>query len=543
MLAVLVVARAAPRGDGHIELGLEGGNGLAAERARGGHELGERVRAIDGLRRVGGARVGEGFGNPAGVGGSLVAPVVVAHAALAGEDEGQRIGKTAGLEIGGEVIEKLQRPGAIAPEPLGEERAASPALEPIGGVVQKRDGVGVGGHFLVADGAAEEGGRAIPAEGPAAIVRAEAIHELGEDGREAVDGVGRAGGGAPGVLAGLVVLAADLDADAGDGVIQLGPERMREDRAVSDLEEKERRPGGAGRRRVGKRRAGRGVTRERRRRRRWLTSRGIPCGDCCRGSACGCEVRGAGETWTESGALPAASVRFTRTMRIISGRFRSRKLFSPKDAATTRPIPDRVKESLFSMLRGNCEGAKVIDCFAGTGRGIGLEALSLGAERVVFVERDRKAADLLSRNIELLEVEEETDVVQADALGPAALARCPKPVDLVFFDPPYPLVLDPERCGHVLRQFGRFVDLLSDEGFAVLRTPWPLRHLRVTDKNGLEVPYGDPRNPFDTYGRIRKDLAAAERAGTQGRRPAGVWGGRSSAPRGDAGDGRPGVGA
>src|ERR1700733_3582842 len=111
-------------------------------------------------------------------------------------------------------------------------------------------------------------------------------------------------------------------------------------------------------------------------------------------------------------------------MRIISGRFRSRRLLSPKDAATTRPIPDRVKESLFSMLRGNCEGATVIDCFAGTGA-IGLEALSLGAAKVVFVERDRKAAELLERNIDLLEVQDETEVVQADALGPAALARCP----------------------------------------------------------------------------------------------------------------------
>jgi 16S rRNA (guanine(966)-N(2))-methyltransferase RsmD len=191
-------------------------------------------------------------------------------------------------------------------------------------------------------------------------------------------------------------------------------------------------------------------------------------------------------------------------MRIISGRFRSRKLLTPKDALTTRPIPDRVKESVFSMLRGNCEGAQVIDCFAGTGA-IGLEALSLGAERVVFVERDRKAADMLRKNVESLEVEDETEVVEADALGPAALARCPKPVDLVFFDPPYPLMLDPERCSHVLRAFGRFVDLLSDSGFAILRTPWPLRHIRVYDQNGLEIPFGDERNPFDVFGRLRKD--------------------------------------
>src|SRR5262249_54104128 len=156
----------------------------------------------------------------------------------------------------------------------------------------------------------------------------------------------------------------------------------------------------------------------------------------------------------------------------------------------TRPIPDRVKESLFSMLRGNCEGAQVLDCFAGTGA-IGLEALSLGAEHVTFVEKDRRAADLLEENINLLEARDETDIVRADALGPATLARCPKPVDLVFFDPPYPMVLDPERWEHVQRQLGRLIEMLSDDGFAILRTPWPLRHIHVIDQQGLEVPHGD----------------------------------------------------
>jgi len=202
-------------------------------------------------------------------------------------------------------------------------------------------------------------------------------------------------------------------------------------------------------------------------------------------------------------------------MRIISGRFRSRQLLTPKDAETTRPIPDRVKESLFSMLRGNCEGAKVLDCFAGTGA-IGLEALSRGAEHVTFVEKDRKAADLLEKNISHLEAGEETDVVRADALGPAALTRCPKPVDLVFFDPPYPLVLDPERWEQVQRQFGRFIDLLSDDGFAVMRTPWPLRHVHVIDQQGLKVPHGDARNPFDVFGRMRKDMPPPSGKGHKG---------------------------
>lgn len=192
-------------------------------------------------------------------------------------------------------------------------------------------------------------------------------------------------------------------------------------------------------------------------------------------------------------------------MRIIAGRFRSRKLHAPKDSGTTRPIPDRVKESLFSILRGNCEGAMVLDAFAGTGA-IGLEALSRGAASVVFVEKDRRSGDMLEKNIELLGVQDECTIVRGDALGPAALARCPNPVDMVFMDPPYPVVLDPARWPQVQRQLSRFIDLLSESGYAILRTPWPFRHVQVHDQNGLIIPHGDSRNPFDVFGRIRKDM-------------------------------------
>lgn len=170
-------------------------------------------------------------------------------------------------------------------------------------------------------------------------------------------------------------------------------------------------------------------------------------------------------------------------MRIISGEFRSRQLLSPKDASTTRPIPDRVKESLFGLLHGNCEGAAVLDAFAGTGA-IGLEAISRGAARCVFIERDKRIGDLLQRNIEALGAEDRCELVRSDALGPATLSRAPKPVTLAFFDPPYPIVLDPQSWERVKRQFGRVIDLLSDDGFAILRTPWPFRHEELIHADG-----------------------------------------------------------
>jgi 16S rRNA G966 N2-methylase RsmD len=205
-------------------------------------------------------------------------------------------------------------------------------------------------------------------------------------------------------------------------------------------------------------------------------------------------------------------------MRIIAGRFRSRKLLSPKDALTTRPIPDRVKESVFNLLRGHFENASVLDTFSGTGS-IGLEAVSRGASRVVLVERDRRAADLLERNIEMLGCGDEAELLRADALGPATLARCPKPVDLIFMDPPYPLVLDPDGWARVRRQLSRLISLnLSEKGFAVLRTPWPFRHVTVIDAEGHVVPAGDPRNPFDYRGRLRKDLPPPSGRRYKGRR-------------------------
>ena len=162
-------------------------------------------------------------------------------------------------------------------------------------------------------------------------------------------------------------------------------------------------------------------------------------------------------------------------MRIISGQYRRRKLHSPPEGAITRPFPDMVKEAMFNLLRGHFEGEAVLDCFAGTGT-VGLEAASRGASRVVCIERDRRVTKVLEKNIEMLGAEEIVEVVAGDALGPTAIHRCPKPVHIIFFDPPYAMVLDPEDWVRVRRQFERLIGLLDDTGYAVLRTPWPLFH-------------------------------------------------------------------
>ena len=122
-------------------------------------------------------------------------------------------------------------------------------------------------------------------------------------------------------------------------------------------------------------------------------------------------------------------------MRIIAGKWRGRPLATPA-GATTRPTADRTREALFSILTsrlGSFDGLAVADIFAGTGA-LGLEAISRGAARAVFVDQDRAAVATIRKNIATLGVERETEVIAAavSALGPVRA-----PCDLLLFDPPY----------------------------------------------------------------------------------------------------------
>ncbi|MEO1510962.1 MAG: RsmD family RNA methyltransferase, partial [Planctomycetota bacterium] len=171
-------------------------------------------------------------------------------------------------------------------------------------------------------------------------------------------------------------------------------------------------------------------------------------------------------------------------MRIIAGEFRRRKLISPPDAETTRPIPDRVKGALFNLMRGHIEGASVFDAFAGTGA-VALEAVSRGAERVVCIERDRKIASILQRNVDQFDARDRVRLIQTDALGPTAFAACPDPCTIAFFDPPYPLIRERAGWERLKAHAAKILPKLSDDGFLIIRTPWPLTH--ETESHPVEV--------------------------------------------------------
>jgi 16S rRNA (guanine966-N2)-methyltransferase len=125
-------------------------------------------------------------------------------------------------------------------------------------------------------------------------------------------------------------------------------------------------------------------------------------------------------------------------MRVIAGRYGGRRLKSP-DGLGTRPTSDRVREALFAIL-GDLADVRAMDLFAGTGA-LGIEALSRGAERVVFVERDRDALAVTRANLEALGVDSEHATVRhEDARHALETAQDRKETyDLVLIDPPYEL--------------------------------------------------------------------------------------------------------
>ncbi|MCZ6834772.1 MAG: 16S rRNA (guanine(966)-N(2))-methyltransferase RsmD [Planctomycetota bacterium] len=157
-------------------------------------------------------------------------------------------------------------------------------------------------------------------------------------------------------------------------------------------------------------------------------------------------------------------------LKIISGEYRSRILVTPKDESVTRPYPHRVRESLFNLLREWFDGAKVLDLFAGVGS-MGLEAVSRGAEEVLLVERDRKIHRLLQENIDALDCGDQAQAMLGDALGPTCLARAPRPVDVIFVDPPYPMMEDEQSRSLIMKQLAMLRSVMADQGFMILRSP------------------------------------------------------------------------
>lgn len=187
-------------------------------------------------------------------------------------------------------------------------------------------------------------------------------------------------------------------------------------------------------------------------------------------------------------------------MRITSGKFGGRNLFTPDDART-RPTSDKVRQAIFNILRHrdfgigfSLQDARVADLFAGTGA-LGLEALSQGARYCLFVEEDADARGIIRQNIDSFGLTGATKIWRRDArdLGPMN-AGSGGPFDLVFADPPY----RKDMLAHALASL-KSGGWLSENSLLVLETAEDERIVLPDGFNSIEERiYGETRVLFVT---------------------------------------------
>lgn len=176
----------------------------------------------------------------------------------------------------------------------------------------------------------------------------------------------------------------------------------------------------------------------------------------------------------------------SRVLRIIAGTWRGRRLRFPS-RTSIRPTPDRVRETLFNWLGARVVGARCLDLFAGSGA-LGLEALSRGAARVQFVERNAEAVRALERVLREWDARG-AEVRAGDALG--VLAGRSEPFDLVFLDPPF-ASNRVARAAELLERGGWLADralIYVECAASTARPPVPERWALLKSKHAGEVGY------------------------------------------------------
>ncbi len=195
------------------------------------------------------------------------------------------------------------------------------------------------------------------------------------------------------------------------------------------------------------------------------------------------------------------------TMRVVAGTQKGRSLKRPIGLGL-RPTSGRVKEALFSMIADRLPGARVLDLYAGTGA-LGLEALSRGAQEVIFVENQNASLQVLRENISRCESTFHSTIVAQDVLtflSTDALRREPTPFHLVFADPPYetadflPLLTQLESSRRVDHH-----GLVVIEHFKKVSLPPEVGHLQQTRQSR----YGDTMLTFYQMDSLSKDSPCA----------------------------------
>jgi 16S rRNA (guanine(966)-N(2))-methyltransferase RsmD len=172
-------------------------------------------------------------------------------------------------------------------------------------------------------------------------------------------------------------------------------------------------------------------------------------------------------------------------MRVIAGRFKGRRLRAP--VRGLRPSADSLRERLFAVLGQDLQPGLGVDLFCGVGT-LGIEALSRGAQRLIFVDSERRHLRVLEENLTpLREAGLDIQVVCADARRFVAEAWPAGPVDWVFLDPPYGDPAGQACLSALARLRGADLDWVIFEGAAEQAAPAGLRLARVLDCGGSRV--------------------------------------------------------
>ena len=153
-------------------------------------------------------------------------------------------------------------------------------------------------------------------------------------------------------------------------------------------------------------------------------------------------------------------------LRIVSGLLRGRKLTCTVEP-TMRPMPDRVREALFSILTKEIAGKPFLDLFAGTGA-VGMEALSRGSIPVTFVEFNGKTASEIIKHLKAFGVEDRSQVLKADFYRWAARWPAPSGPVTVFMGPPYPDLT--ARCEDMMGAIATVLGKLPPDSVVVVQT-------------------------------------------------------------------------
>lgn len=157
-----------------------------------------------------------------------------------------------------------------------------------------------------------------------------------------------------------------------------------------------------------------------------------------------------------------------QNLRITGGEKRGQKLFSPP-ARSIRPASDMIRQAVFNMLAQDIEGVEFFDVFAGTGI-VGIEAISRGARRAVFIEREKRQASLIERNIARVEVRSQSQVRHSDAFLWARHFQPGPDNVIVFLGPPYEL-FEGEDFERMLELVGIVQEALRSQDILVLQFP------------------------------------------------------------------------